>query len=203
MAEACSRLTTRSPWAFSRMPMSLSLLVFLTASAILVGVFRRSLSRPRFHGFFRFFAFEAILGIIVLNVPVWFVRPFAPAQLLSWVLLLVSAGLAIHGYTMLTRLGRPSRPEPDSPMFRVESTTLLVTSGAYRYIRHPLYASLLCLAWGAALKQLGLASLVLAILATFFLLATAKCEEAENLARFGDAYRVYVARTKRFIPFVF
>jgi len=185
------------------MSMSLPLLLFLIASAVLVGIFWRSLSRPRFHGFFRFFAFEAILGTMVLNVPVWFVRPFAPLQLLSWVLLILSAALAIHGYMMLTRLGRPSRPAPDSPMFQVESTTLLVTRGAYRYIRHPLNASLLCLAWGAAVKQLGTAPLILAVFATVFLFATAKCEEAENLARFGDAYRVYMARTKLFIPFLF
>ena len=36
--------------------------------------------------------------------------------------------------------------------YRFESTTTLVTAGAYRYIRHPLYESGLMLAWGAALK---------------------------------------------------
>lgn len=158
--------------------------------------------RPSSHGFFRFFAFEAILCIIVLNAPVWFHRPFAPLQLVSWPLLLVSAGLAVHGYHVLGKLGQPSQPEPGSPLFRVENTASLVTTGAYRFIRHPLYASLLYLAWGAALKSLTPVVVLLAVLATAFLVATAKSEEAENIGRFGEAYRQYMAHTRLFIPFV-
>jgi protein-S-isoprenylcysteine O-methyltransferase Ste14 len=161
----------------------------------------RSLRQPRSHGFFRFFAFEAILCILLINGPVWFHRPFAPSQLLSWALLSVSLGLVVHGFYLLRRLGRPSTPDPGSPVFRVENTASLVTSGAYRFIRHPLYASLLYLAWGAALKSPTPASVALALVATASLVATAKAEEAENVRRFGDAYREYMARTRRlFIP---
>lgn len=184
------------------MPGILTASLALAGTIVLVAVSWRSLRHPRFHGFFRFFALEAILCIILLNAPVWFHRPFGPLQFVSWGLLLASLGLAFHGFYLLRRLGQPSSPDPGSPMFRVENTTSLVTSGAYRFIRHPLYASLLCLAWGAAIKSLTSASFVLAVVATAFLVATAKSEEVENLARFGAAYREYMARTKLFIPFV-
>jgi protein-S-isoprenylcysteine O-methyltransferase Ste14 len=184
------------------MPTALSTSLLLAGTILLVAVSWRSLRHPGFHGFYRFFAFEAILCLIVLNAPVWFRRPFAPAQIVSWALLLASLGLVIHGFYLLRRLGQPSKPDPGSAVFRVENTSVLVSSGAYRFIRHPLYASLLYLAWGAALKSLTPVSLVLALVATASLVATAKSEEVENLIRFGEAYRAYMAHTRLFIPFV-
>jgi protein-S-isoprenylcysteine O-methyltransferase Ste14 len=38
---------------------------------------------------------------------------------------------------------------------------------------------------------------------TFFLLLTARIEEAENLRFFGAAYTEYMKRTKKFIPYLF
>jgi protein-S-isoprenylcysteine O-methyltransferase Ste14 len=67
-----------------------------------------------------------------------------------------------------------------------------------------MYASLLAMAWCAYLKNpSGLASIVLTLGASGFLLATALAEEGENLKRFGAAYADYKKHTRRFIPFVF
>ncbi len=181
-------------------PVTLSLLV--GGTIVLIAVSWRSFRHPRFHGFSRFFAFEAILCVVVLNASRWFYRPFASLQLVSWSLLMASLYLAADGFYLLRKLGKPSAPEPDSPMFRVENTAVLVTTGVYRLIRHPLYASLLYFAWGATLKSMTPLSTVLAIIASLCLVATAKSEEAENLRRFGDAYREYMAGTRLFIPFV-
>ena len=162
----------------------------------------RSFRHPGSHGFFRFFALEAILCLLVLNAPAWFRQPFSTLQLVSWPFLIISLGLAIHGFYLLRHLGQPSKPEPGSHLFRIENTASLVTAGAYGIIRHPLYASLLCLVWGAALKSLTPVTAILAAAATVFLVATAKSEEVENLERFGEAFRRYMARTWLFIPFV-
>jgi protein-S-isoprenylcysteine O-methyltransferase Ste14 len=43
---------------------------------------------------------------------------------------------------------------------------------------------------------------VLALVACGFLLAAVYAEEAENLRYFGEKYRVYMKRTKRFLPFI-
>jgi protein-S-isoprenylcysteine O-methyltransferase Ste14 len=50
----------------------------------------------------------------------------------------------------------------------IEKTTILVTTGAYRYIRHPLYSSLLFLAWGIFFKAPSWPGGLLALAATFF-----------------------------------
>ena len=176
--------------------------IAVLGTVLLAAVSRRSLAHPRAHGFSRFFAFAAILWLIVLVAPHWFRRPGEPAQILSWALLAVSLFLAIHGFRLLHRLGKPTLPPPGSPLYRVENTTALVTAGAYRYIRHPLYASALFGTWGAVLKAPSPPSIVLGLIATVFLFATATAEETENVVRFGDAYRDYMARTRRFIPFV-
>ena len=154
------------------------------------------------HGFPRFFAFEAVLALIVLNAPHWFVSPFAAQQIFSWILLILSIVLVVWGVILLRRLGR-SRPATDgSPEFEWENTERLVTTGIYRYIRHPMYSSLLFLAWGALLKSVSLVTLILAGVATLALAFTAKAEEAENITRFGVEYRNYMRRTKRFVPFL-
>ena len=175
-------------------------LILISGTASLVALSRRSFRHWQSHGFFRFFAFEAILCLLVLNAPRWFTRPLAFRQLCSWALLSASLFLAIHGFRLLHRLGQPTLPAPGSTNYRIENTSMLVTSGAYRYIRHPLYASALLGAWGTALKTASMLSIALGLTATAFLLATAKAEERENLARFGAAYRAYMGRTRRFIP---
>ncbi len=73
----------------------------------------------------------------------------------------------------------------------------------YRWIRHPLYASLLCLGWGVCLKRPTALTAFLAVAATLFLFLTAKAEERENVDKFGTDYVVYMKETKRFIPYVF
>jgi len=80
---------------------------------------------------------------------------------------------------------------------------VLVKRGAYKYIRHPLYSSLLLFAWGVFFKDVSFPSTALVLLASSFLVATAKVEEDENLKKFGDEYRAYLKTTKMFIPFLF
>jgi protein-S-isoprenylcysteine O-methyltransferase Ste14 len=171
------------------------LAVFILLSVIIVYVSRSSLRDVQVHGFYRFFAFEAILGLVLLNAGSWFKDPFTLRQVVSWCLLLASLFLVIHGVYLLRVAGRPSGG--------IEATTKLVRQGAYRYIRHPLYSSLLWFAWGAYLKDLSLFSTMLVLIATASLVATAKVEEAENLRKFGEDYDAYQRETRMFIPFVF
>jgi protein-S-isoprenylcysteine O-methyltransferase Ste14 len=111
--------------------------------------------------------------LVVLNAPHWFVHPLDAQQILSWLLLSLSIVLVVWGVVLLRRLGR-SRPTTDkSPEFKWENTERLVTTGVYRYIRHPMYSSLLFLAWGAFLKSVSLITLILAGIATPLLSKTA------------------------------
>ena len=90
-----------------------------------------------------------------------------------------------------------------SLLIGIEKTTELVTTGAYRYIRHPMYSSFLFVAWGVFFKHYSWLSVLMAGITTSFAVMTVKREEAENIRYFGDAYRIYMKRTKMFIPFFF
>jgi protein-S-isoprenylcysteine O-methyltransferase Ste14 len=175
----------------------------LVGVAGLVYVSRASLVVPGSHGFFRFFAWVAILGLALLNIDLWFRDPLSWHQMISWVLLIISAFLVIVGVRLLKREGEPDEQRDEVPLVAFEKTTALVTTGTYRYIRHPLYSSLLFLAWGIFFKAPSWLGGLLALAATLFLVATARVEEAENIRFFGEAYREYMTRTKMFVPYLF
>lgn len=170
-------------------------LVFIAASLPMLSLSWKSLRNPHSHGFYRFFGFEAILGLAVLNAPRWFVDALAARQVISWLLLTLSGVMAVHGFLLLKRVGRPDGP--------IENTTVLVQRGAYRLIRHPLYASLLLFAWGAYLKDVTILTSALAVTTSLALYLTARMEEGEMLRRFGESYAVYMRSTRMFIPYLF
>ena len=184
------------------MTLELKAIIFIAASVPFAWLSRSSLRDARSHGFYRFFAWEAMLAVIVLNLDHWFREPFSFNQITSWLLLSVSGFLVIHGVCSL-RMGKPNSARDDPSLIGIEKTTELVTVGAYRCIRHPMYSSLLFLAWGACCKHLSVVTILLAAISTVFLAATAKKEEAENIRFFGDAYQSYMTRTKMFVPFLF
>jgi protein-S-isoprenylcysteine O-methyltransferase Ste14 len=177
--------------------------VFVLVSVALVYVSRSSLRRPRAHGLWRFWAWEVILVLILLVAPVWFRDPLIWPQIISWLLLLGSPLPLLLGLRSLHQASRSSAARHDPTLLGMEQTTELVTTGIYRYIRHPLYSSLLCLTWGAFWKAPGWSTGALAAAATALLVLTAKTEERENIDFFGTAYRAYMARTRMFIPFLF
>jgi protein-S-isoprenylcysteine O-methyltransferase Ste14 len=177
--------------------------VFLLGSLGFLILSRGALKEHHLYAFPRFFAFEAILGLVVLNAGKWFAQPFSFHQIISWVLILYATYLAIFSFRVLHTYGAPVESEQDAGKQSFEKTTQIVEVGPYRHIRHPLYASLLYLAWGVSLKQVNLVSILLAIVASLALLLTAVYEERENLQKFGDEYATYQQHTKRFLPFVF
>jgi protein-S-isoprenylcysteine O-methyltransferase Ste14 len=77
-------------------------------------------------------------------------------------------------------------------------TRMLVTSGPYRWVRHPMYAGTLLLLWAVPHWTVNL--LAFSISATLYLYLGSLHEERRLLRAFGDPYREYMARTPRFIP---
>ncbi len=179
-------------------------IVFLVVSAFLVYVSRASLRRPRSHGFFRFITWEILVAMILLNATWWFRDPLSWNQLIAWFLLVVCLVPVIWGVVLLRRMGKPAeKRSTDDTLMAFEKTTRLVTGGIYRYIRHPLYSSMLLLTWGIFFKHPSWVGGCLGIASTFFLILTALADEAECEAFFGKEYVDYKRRTRRFIPFVF
>jgi protein-S-isoprenylcysteine O-methyltransferase Ste14 len=153
-----------------------------------------SIKYKRYHGIARFFAFESVFILALMNYKVWFSDPFSPVQILSWLLLIISAWAVISGYLLLKREGKP-----DS---NFENTSQLVKSGLYSYIRHPLYLSIFLLGTGIMMKNPETLQLILATINLIAVFITAKIEEAEMLEKFGSEYREYMKETKMFIPYI-
>ena len=125
-------------------------------------------------------------------------------EVISWLLLLLSLVPLTMGLILLHKMGKPgSSRQSDQALLSFEKTSHLVKVGIFRYIRHPLYASLLLLSWGIFFKHITWFSLILTLLASLSLFLTALAEEKEMLQFFGNEYLSYMKETKRFIPFVF
>lgn len=179
------------------------ILAFLAGSAVLIWLSRKPLRQPGSHGFYRFFAWECILVLVVRNLAIWGDDPLAPHQLLSWSLLIASIALVVAGIRTLQANGRAQGKRDDASLYEWEKTEALVTHGIFAWIRHPMYASLLALTWGAYFKDPGLGGLPFALIGSACLLTTALADEKECLAHFGQPYTDYMQRSKRFIPGLF
>lgn len=182
---------------------TLQIAIFALASAGLIYVSRVSLRRPHSHGFWRFWAWEAIAALVLLNAPAWFRDPLAWHQLISWALLILSLVPLAFGLRQLRRARHAAQARQEAGLLAFEKTAELVTAGIFRTIRHPMYSSLLLLAWGVFWKAPSWPGAGLAAVATACLVATARAEERENLRFFGPAYATYMRQTRMFIPFVF
>ncbi len=178
------------------------LYLFLAGSVVLVWWSRKPLSKPGSHGFYRFFGWEAILGLLTMNHAVWGNDPSSLHQTASWLLMLLSIVLVVLGVSTLKRDGAPDAKRDDASFYEFEKTTQLVSHGIFGYIRHPMYASLLALAWGAFFQDPSLPGTLLVAIASVAFWLTATTDERECLAYFGEEYATYMQRTKRFIPFL-
>lgn len=162
----------------------------------------RSLRNPRCHGFFRFFAFATAAAVLIPNIVYWQRELFAPHQLASWGLLFSALALLVSGlYLLKTRGGH--RPQQVAEHFHFEDTGELIQTGVFQFIRHPMYSALILFTWGVWLKHATWLGLGLCLATTVLLWLTAKTEERENIAFFGEAYQRYRESTKRFIPYLF
>jgi protein-S-isoprenylcysteine O-methyltransferase Ste14 len=153
-----------------------------------------SIKQKRYHGIARFFAFESIFILVLLNIRIWFHNPFSSNQIISWILLIFSLYPAIAGYILLKKIGKPT--------VNFENTSILVKTGLYKYIRHPLYLSVFLLGTGVMMKDPGPLQLFLGTVNLIAIYITAKMEEKEMVARFGKEYQEYMLESKMFIPYI-
>lgn len=180
------------------------LLIFIILSILLVAISYRSLKIPGSHGFYRFFGWEATLWLFLSNIRYWFDNPFGFSQIISWIFLFYSLYLLIAGIRDFREKGNALlRHREDPALFSFEKTTKLVETGVYGYVRHPMYGSLLFLSWGIFLKHPSVFLLYVVLLASVMYFLTARMDERECVAYFGESYREYMKRTRMFIPFVF
>jgi protein-S-isoprenylcysteine O-methyltransferase Ste14 len=178
-------------------------LLFAILSVVIIAVSWRTLFALKSHGFYRFISWECIAWLFAANYRYWFVDPLGIEQIVSWAFLIVSGYVVVVGVVQLKKAGKPQKTRNEKTLYEFEQTTELVDTGIYKYIRHPLYSSLIFLTWGIFLKNPSLGLLVIALLSTISLYSTALFDEKECITFFGDNYKNYMKRSTRFVPFLF
>lgn len=118
--------------------------------------------------------------------------PWAARVGLGGLALAVGAGFGIAGERALHGAGTNVRP--DLP------TTTVVTSGVYRFTRNPLYLALLHV-YGAVALLFGSLwpFLLLAVLLPVLVKGIVEREERYLERKFGEPYRAYKARVRRWL----
>jgi protein-S-isoprenylcysteine O-methyltransferase Ste14 len=117
----------------------------------------------------------------------------AALQVVGSILFVSGLGLAIWARFHLGRnWGMPmtEKAEPE-----------LITSGPYRFVRHPIYSGILLALLGTTVA-INFALLVATAAATAYFLYSARVEERLLTAAFPAAYPSYRMTTKMLIPFV-
>jgi len=86
----------------------------------------------------------------------------------------------------------------------VKHDQVVVDEGMYRFVRHPSYTGGALIFVGIGLALANWLSVLVVFVSTGAVYAyRVRVEERALVATIGEPYRVYMARTKRFVPFLF
>lgn len=137
------------------------------------------------------------LGIFAyLMNPAW--MAWAQTPLPAW-LRLGGAALGILSVAMLYRVF--SSPGNNvTPTVLARARHKLVTSGPYHWVRHPLYTVGFLSYLSFAILAANCYVAVMAVATLVLLALRVPRDEAELIARNGEAYRAYAERAGRFVP---
>lgn len=179
------------------------IIIFLILSIPIIVLSWRTIFDTKSHGFYRFFSWECIIWLFSANYLFWFQDPFSSHQIFSWILLIFSIYLVVSGVLTLKKGRMDKGIRNEKTLYNFEKTTNLVESGIFKFIRHPLYSSLLFLSWGIFLKKPDVELFIISVISSIFLYLTAYFDEIECISYFGQKYQTYMRKTKRFIPYIF
>jgi protein-S-isoprenylcysteine O-methyltransferase Ste14 len=139
----------------------------------------------------------AMLGLFAFAIdPSW--MEWSSVRLPSWPRW-TGASLGVLAAGLLIWTVRSLGPNlTDTVVTRREHT--LVTSGPYRWVRHPFYDAAGLAILASSLIAANWFLLMTGGLAFILMIVRTEIEEKHLLARFGDSYRAYMERTGRFVP---
>ena len=152
-----------------------------------------------------------IIGIFLIH-PILLILSYYERELLIleflpfWtdnIVKLAAIGLLVIG-TLIAFTSRLQLGKYGTTIITIEDDHQLITSGIYKYIRHPIYLGSITLftSIGIAVGSLFITSIV--FLAWLFMLKERiELEERLLTEKFGEEYLEYKKRTKKLIPFLY
>jgi protein-S-isoprenylcysteine O-methyltransferase Ste14 len=187
-----------------------SLLASLKAKAFILGILGEKLGR-----FYRL-AYNVLAGLSFLPILVMAAvipdkklyslsLPWSALMVLGEFLALVVLAIGLRqtnaweflGVRPLTKVAS-SRGADNLPMETAQGH--LVTTGVYRYVRHPLYSAGIVLIWLLPVMTKNVLAINIAL--TIYVVVGAYFEERKLRREFGREYGDYAAVTPMFIPFL-
>jgi protein-S-isoprenylcysteine O-methyltransferase Ste14 len=137
------------------------------------------------------------LGVIAYMVnPAWMAWSSVPLP--AWLRWTGVAGSVLAGALLTWTLRNLGTNLTDTVVTRRAHT--LVTSGPYRWVRHPFYDSMALLILAISLIAANWFLLLTGSAVVVLLVVRTRTEEEKLLARFGEDYRAYARQTGRFLP---
>ncbi len=146
------------------------------------------------------FSMYVISWIIGKNLPEGILWGHTLFDKIGYTGMYINIGCSLIGLTMIVIGWRTIYKKYWS---KEEGKGFLVTSGIYRFIRHPQYTGLFLISTGMLCEWATLSLLILYPVIIFLYVRLAKREEKQMIAEFGQEYIDYMKKSKRFIPFLF
>jgi len=132
-----------------------------------------------------------LFSLIVLGqmASIWERSAIHPLLYIGYVLYVPAAALVISSFINLKEKG-----EPESGW---EHTTVIIGSGVFRIVRHPLYLGSAFFVGGLILIVQSIPSTILGLVAIFCFWMASRGEDEFNVKKFGEEYRKYMAEVPR------
>jgi protein-S-isoprenylcysteine O-methyltransferase Ste14 len=142
--------------------------------------------------------------VFFVSLAIYLVNParmaWSAVALPAWVRWIGVGMIAAAGALLFWTLHSLGMNLTDTVVTRKAHT--LVVNGPYRWVRHPFYDTVALLLFAISLVAANWFMLVSGTVVFTLLAVRVPREEDRLVARFGDAYRGYMARTNRFLPTV-
>lgn len=143
--------------------------------------------------------YRIIQLVVLLSVFGLKVIPYAQTlqqQVIGFIVVLIGIGICMSARKAL------SDNWTHAAEYQIKKSHQLITSGIYKYIRHPIYSGFAIIFIGAEI--VAGSWLWVSFLALFIgAYAQGKREEKILIAHFGDQYKTYMRHSKMLIPFLF
>jgi len=125
------------------------------------------------------------LSLIVIGW-VWKTIDIFPLLYIGYALSVPAAVFIIFSFSSLKHKGKPTSGW--------EHTTVIINSGVFRVVRHPLYLGTAIWTIGIILVIQSIPSTILGGLAILCFLMASKKEDEFNIKKFGDSYEEYMEK---------